>query len=404
MGMPSPELLKIMGQGEEGENQVESSKPLYVGSRNPMRHTLMKLFPLRHSIRIASMAVCFSMPFSSWARPLQVLNRPSHEQVFSLAFSPNGQMRAVGSTAPATLPGNIPGSQRLPEGTIELWDLRSGKLTRTLGQSAWTENGDDANRVATISFSPDGKWVVGSDMQGYALWDLAAGKEQFRWFSGLAYPDLSVGWSSDGRELALPSMEQARFALTNGIAVIEMATGKRTAFFPVEIGYARTARISPDGRLLATAGHDCTVRVFDFGARTNIFSEFAETTMYAACFSPDGRYLVAGSGWGGVLLIHEITDEGGKIKITKKGKSSPGAGELHHMEFTPDGKRAFSSSYGAVGLWDATTWTAHQSLSECYGRLSPDGTRVALVRDRAPDIIEIWDLEELAKTMPKDPH
>jgi WD40 repeat protein len=361
----------------------------------------MKLFPLRHSIRIASMVGCLSISLCSWAKPLQVLNRQSHEQVFSLAFSPNGQLLAVGSTAPATLPGNIPDSQRLPEGTIELWEVRSGKLSRTLRQSAWTKNGDTANRVATISFSPGGKWVVGGDMHGYTLWDLAAGKEQFRWFSGLVDPDLSVGWSSDGRMLALPSMEQARFVMTNGIAVIELATGKRTAFFPVEVGYARSARISPDGRLLATAGHDCTVRVIDLGAQTNIFSDFAETTMYAACFSPNGRYLVAGSGRGGVLLIYEITDEGGKIKITKKGKSSPGAGELHQVEFTSDGKWAFSSSYGAVALWDATTWTAPQSLSECYGRLSPDGTRVALVRDRAPDIIEIWDLEELAKTMPK---
>jgi WD40 repeat protein len=194
-------------------------------------------------------------------------------------------------------------------------------------------------------------------------------------------------------------MEQELFALTNGIAVIEVATGKRTAFFPVEIGYARSARISPNGRLLATAGHDCTVRVFDLATQTKVLTDFVETTMWVGCFSPDGRQLVAGSSWGGVLLIYDVTSVGGKVQVTKKGQSIPGVGELHHLEFTPDGKRALSNSYGLIALWDARTWKSLKQLPNCRGRLSPDGTRVALVRDDSPDIVEIWDLDELAQTM-----
>lgn len=358
------------------------------------------------SINVTAVLGCLSLSFCSCspAKPIQVLNRESKEEVFSLAFSPDGKVLAVGSSAASTILGLDPSDKRLPEGTIERWDLRTGKLSNTLRQSAWhkrSDLSDDLNRVCSISFSPDGKWMVGSDMIGYSLWDLAAGKEKFSWRSGISDPDLSVGWSSDSRLLALPSLEveEERFEFTHGPAVIEVATGKRTAFFPVEIGYARSARISPDGKLLATAGHDCTVRVFDLAAQTNIFSEPAEVTMFATCFSPDGRYLVAGSSWGGVLLLYEITSEGGRIKVNKKGKSSPGAGEVHHLEFTPDGKRAFSSSFGAVALWDAMSWTAPKYLPKCRGRLSPDGTRVALVREGDQSLIELWDLNELAKRM-----
>ena len=359
-----------------------------------------------NSIRLTSVLGCLSLSICSClpAKPIQVFNRESKEEVCSLAFSPDGHVLAVGSSAASTRTGLDPSEKPLPEGTIELWDLRTGKLSKTLRQSAWhkrSDLSDDLNRVCSISFSPDGKWMVGSDMIGYSLWDLAAGKEKFNWRSRVSDPDLSVGWSSDSRLVALPSLEVEveRFEFTHGPAVIEVATGKRTAFFPVEIGYARSARISPDGKLLATAGHDCTVRVFDLAAQTNIISDMVETTMWAACFSPVGGLVVAGSSWGGVLLLYEITSEGGRIKVNKKGKSSPGAGEVHHVEFTPDGKRAFSNSYGAVALWDATSWTTRKDLRNCRGRLSPDGTRVALVRDQSPGSIELWDLSDLAKTM-----
>ena len=121
--------------------------------------------------------------------------------------------------------------------------------------------------------------------------------------------------------------------------------------------------------------------------------------MFAVGFSPDGRYLVAGSSWGGVLLIYEVQSDGGKILIKKRGKSRPGAGEVHGVEFTPDGKRALSDSYSGVVLWDASTWTTFKVLSESYGRLSPDGIRMALARKSSPNAIEIWLLEALEPTM-----
>ena len=85
--------------------------------------------------------------------------------------------------------------------------------------------------------------------------------------------------------------------------------------------------------------------------------------------------------------------------IKKKGKSSPGAGEVHGVEFTLDGKRALSNSSSGVVLWDAATWTTFKVLGESCGRLSPDGSRMALARESSPNAIEIWALEALEPRM-----
>jgi WD40 repeat protein len=183
------------------------------------------------------------------------------------------------------------------------------------------------------------------------------------------------------------------------VALLDAATGKSKMFSSVEIGYPRAARISPNGKLLATAGHDCTVRVFDTETSTNVFSDFLQTTLFAVGFSPDGHTLVAGSSWGGVLVIYSVNSDGGKAMIKKKGTSRPGAGELYSIDFSPDGKRALSNSSGGIVLWDATTWKNFKALADAYGCLSPDGNHAAIARNSSPSEVQIWTLHDLEKTM-----
>ena len=71
-----------------------------------------------------------------------------------IAFSPNGKMIAAGSLY----------------GIIELWDIKSGKLLKTL-------RGHEGS-IEDIAFSPDGKILASGSIDGaIKFWDIKSGKE-----------------------------------------------------------------------------------------------------------------------------------------------------------------------------------------------------------------------------------
>ncbi len=87
-------------------------------------------------------------PSPSAARPELVLQVGHSGGVTSVAFSSDGNTLASGSS----------------DGTIRLWDLRTGELKRTL-------TGHD-RIMASIAFSPDGKWLANGSRGGtIKLWD-----------------------------------------------------------------------------------------------------------------------------------------------------------------------------------------------------------------------------------------
>ena len=82
----------------------------------------MKILKSLNSIRITSVLGCLSLSCCSCspAKPIQVFNRESKEEVCSLAFSPDGQALAVGSSGVSTRTGLDTSEKPLPEVTIEL--------------------------------------------------------------------------------------------------------------------------------------------------------------------------------------------------------------------------------------------------------------------------------------------
>ena len=361
-----------------------------------------RIFQSLHWVVLAGVCVMpLDVHCASPGKTLKRLTNDWVETVQTVAFSPDRKTLAIGSSAPSHEPGNFPGDKPLPEGTIELWDLDSGKLMTTLRQSARSKSGDTANKVGAITFSPDGKWLIGSDFTGYTLWEVATLKQKFKWPSGMIEP-LSPGWSPDGKWIALPTMVDPNAAAFQGypigVALVDAETGKSKMFYPVERGFPRAARFSPNGKLMATAGHDCTVRVFDTKALTNVFNDETQYTMFAVAFSPDGHTLVAGSCGAGVMLIYEVNFDDGKVIINKKASSRGAALQVHSIDFTPDQERALSNSTNGILLWDATTWLTYKTLTDSHGYLSTDGNQIALVRNSAPNI-EIWSLADLEKTL-----
>jgi WD40 repeat protein len=146
---------------------------------------------------------------------------------------------------------------------------------------------------------------------------------------------------------------------------------------------------SPDGKLLASASGDRTVRLWDANSGAALQTlEGHSDSVSAVAFSPDGTLLASTSGDYTVRLW----DAGsGEALQTLKGHSGP----VSAVAFSPDGKPLASTSGDrTVKLWDAGSGVALQTLkghsdSVSAVAFSPDGKLLASASDDWT--VRLWD-------------
>jgi WD40 repeat protein len=153
------------------------------------------------------------------------------------------------------------------------------------------------------------------------------------------------------------------------------------------IGEVQHVAFSPDGKYLASAGGDRTVKLWDVATSQAIRTLEGHTdTVLRVAFSPDGKHLASASGDRTVKVWDTAT--GQHIRTLRGHPASVNA-----IAFSPDGNLA-SASDRTVIVWEATTGQQTLIFQGHTGAVrglafSPDGKHLASASQ--DHTVEVWD-------------
>jgi len=239
-------------------------------------------------------------------------------------------------------------------GYVLFYEIKTGKLYKSF----------KIGGVRSLDISSDGKFLLVSSGRYFSVYNIETDREIF----SNTHPGSIACFSPDGKIIASGGHDQL-------VILWNAATGEKIKELFGHNHYISSLKFSPDGKHLYSASRDKTIIEWDVAKmiKQNVMGGKIWRSMRVS-FTPDGKYLVTTGGYDDYSLkiwnLHKITE----IKEFNGHK-----GNLFGFTFSPDSSTMLTFGEDRIPrLWDFTTGTrkmtfkTHNQVVLGAG-FSPDG-------------------------------